>query len=243
MSWLINVFFFSTQTQGLWPKNLMPCHGQTDELRVAVSASCRVCPRPATPLETRLRKAEEHTPTAMECVPINSQHLYFCLSDDAQFISKRYGTAEGMELSAEPSLVGSGWALRGSSPCPPMGRVSPAMGDSWAASKESLQWWEGAFSPPSSALLLAGKCAFKAQLTKEEQENKMQIRGEINFRRVSFVSMTQLFRGRQCSFGSIKGITVSFNEFFPFSFFGHMGRPQICMAPELLAQTPACCCN
>lgn len=129
-------------------------------------------------------------------VSINSEHLYFCPSDEAQFISKCCVAAQGVELSAQPSQVGSGWALRGSSPCPPMDRVSPAMGDMWAASKESLQWWEGDFSPPSSALLLAGKCAFKAQLTKEEQENKMQIRGEINFRRVSFVSMTQLFRGK-----------------------------------------------
>lgn len=45
-----------------------------------------------------------------------------------------------------------------------------------------------------SALLLAGKCAFKAQDTEEEQENKMQISEEINFRGVSFVIMTQLFR-------------------------------------------------
>lgn len=59
-----------------------------------------------------------------------------------------------------------------------------------------------------SALLLAGKCAFKARLTKEAQENKMQIRGEINFRRVSFVMMTQLFRGRQSGFGSIKGMSL-----------------------------------
>lgn len=51
-----------------------------------------------------------------------------------------------------------------------------------------------------SAVLLAGKCAFKAQVTRE-QENNMQIRKEINFRRVSFViygSVVQ--RGRQRSF-------------------------------------------
>lgn len=54
---------------------------------------------------------------------------------------------------------------------------------------------------PGFALLLAGKCAFKAQVTKEKQENKMQIREEINFRRVSFVICNSVVqRGRQRSF-------------------------------------------
>lgn len=149
------------------------------------------------------KESTEHTPTVTGRVSISSQHLYLCPPDEAPFISKCCGAAQGVELSL--LRVGGGWALRGSSPCPPMAGSARRWETRRQPARNPCTGGRELFSPLGSALLLAGKCAFKAQLTKEEQENKMQIRGEINFRRVSFVIMTQLFRGRQHSSGSIKG--------------------------------------
>lgn len=54
------IVFFPTKCRDCGPR-MWCCDGQTGELRVAVSASCRACSRPANILGTRLRRAQEHS--------------------------------------------------------------------------------------------------------------------------------------------------------------------------------------
>lgn len=194
ISWLINALFFSNQMQGLWPNNVMLCHGQTVELRVAVSA---------TLLEARLRKAQSTHPQRRG-VCQSAVSISICV-----LLMKHHLSPSAVVRHREWSSLSCRWEVgelwEGAPPAHPWAGSAQRWETRRQPARNPCTGGRELFSPLSSALLLAGKCAFKAQLTKEEQENKMQIRGEINFRRFSFVIMTQLFRGRQHSFGSIKG--------------------------------------
>lgn len=194
MSWLINALFFPIKCSDCGPR--MWCSVTVTQL------SSEQQSQPAA--EFALGQPHSWKPGCRKHRSTHSQQWGACQSTASIYIFVLL-----MKYSLSPSVVAQhrGWRClqspgrwvvgelwEGAPPSHQRAGSAQQWETTWAASKESLQWWEGAFSPPSSALLQAGKRAFKAQLTKEEQENNMQIREEINFRRVSFLIMTQLFR-------------------------------------------------
>lgn len=77
--------------------------------------------------------------------------------------------------------------LAGALCSPQVGRTNPAPKTCRQQSRNPCSAESEISHLLGSALLLAGKHASKAQIVKEEQANKMQIKEEINFRRASFL--------------------------------------------------------
>lgn len=92
-----------------------------------------------------------------------------------------------VQLEVSGAFPGMGELGEGAPSLSQVGRVSQAWKTRRQRARDPCGGGREVSHLPGSALLLAGKRAFTAQVTRDEQENKMQIREERNFRRVSFL--------------------------------------------------------